>query len=1293
MSGYLKLKIVEGKSFNVTAPETKTRGILDIKKNKKDKKDKKGKKDKSKTPVTPPSEEITDIAPIVQLKFKNQSISTKPCYIKSNEVAKWDEIFEFKLQQDEYSFMILVYNGEIKEECILGESRIGVISFKDQKKLDNWFPFYMKNKKKFIFMGEIRIIGKYIEENEYNQEEDDPDFICSKPQYINEYGNNGNNHGNYLNESGFVLNNNSDDYYDTANNYNNNITVNNNVMGNMKLSSSPGEMTMLNPQNMNAMRNNSINNNDNYQNNNYQNNNYQNNNYQNNNYQNNNTQGGIGNILTPSVYNTYSSQTFDNNGSLPHPIPGSPTLNSNGPMTSPPMNGMGPINSPPMNSMGPINSPPMNSMGPINSPPMNSMGPINSPPMNSMGPINSPPMNNMGPINSPPMNSVGPVSGTVDNYNNLPINPPVNGRVNSIHSQGSVMSNNGNRDSIYSSGSVYSIHDVPAMEKSVLPVIPDELALILSDIPSPDLTLPQNEIMEQLESRLKYKQYNQRVSLKSKQINEFNIWHERIKCDNSISHSEMKQQLLMIKEKHSNESKQLLNDHQRQLDLLHNYLETTKAAIATATAESSDTNPQTPVKTSSVSSQVSQKRNSLDKPISNNSLNRPVSNNSLSVPVNNSLNRPVKNNSLDRLDDNNLNRPINNQSLDRPVNNNLNRPINNQSLDRPVNNSHNRPVFLSLDRPINNGRNDRPNNNSHDRPAFLSLDRPSSNNNLSNIPSFLSLDRPNSNNHKRPSLSSPNGTGMNGFSSIPEMMSPSYGPIGSMNNGISSSLPNMDMNNGNPSMYDNTYNNNNDGDDFGFSLKYIKRNSNRPIPYNSKGKRQSLVVTNNDIILTGNNQNLPINQDLPTNQNLSSEGTASNFGPLIFNGRRQAKELIIRKNRYYMNHKYVKTYERSYVKFKNFKTKKDYTPNPNYTQMELKKKIPEVPKKDKYTKKLSLKIEAQKSEGHEEKKQQQQQHKNENVTVDAPKVEIQFEEPLSDDEPLISIKNKLNEKNTKEQNEDNENEEDTTETETKKKDAKNNENSDSDEDSDEDEEKKGKGKEKYNFDETSFSMLGVDINVLDDDEFEKMIKEFGDIDERIQKMATVNSEELKRILTSKKMAIERKKLAEEKKEEEEEKQNEEEEEDDEDDDSKKEEKEEKEEDEDEEDDDDDLILQHEKTIKASDFNKSHSQDSSNNEDNNDKTSKLIDNINSDDENDEFKQMLNEYEGINCELQKMNTVSTNISITSSLKNFYEEIGYSPNSISPTKKEEIKKAAEEQKITEEQKVDEGKNVDEK
>lgn len=74
-------------------------------------------------------------------------------------------------------------------------------------------------------------------------------------------------------------------------------------------------------------------------------------------------------------------------------------------------------------------------------------------------------------------------------------------------------------------------------------------------------------------------------------------------------------------------------------------------------------------------------------------------------------------------------------------------------------------------------------------------------------------------------------------------------------------------------------------------------------------------------------------------------------------------------------------------------------------------------------------------------------------------------------------------------------------------------------------------------------------------------------------------------------------------------------------------------------------------------------------------------------------MLNEYEGINCELQKMNTVSTNISITSSLKNFYEEIGYSPNSISPTKKEEIKKAAEEQKITEEQKVDEGKNVDEK
>jgi len=125
--------------------------------------------------------ELNQLRPIVQIQFKYEYGSTKPSQIENNS-PKWDEIFNFHVFNDKQYFVLYVYNGEIKEENLLGETRIGIISFKDQEKLDAWFPFYYKNKKKYSFMGEIHIIGKYVEGIKHDEQETDPDFISSKPQ-------------------------------------------------------------------------------------------------------------------------------------------------------------------------------------------------------------------------------------------------------------------------------------------------------------------------------------------------------------------------------------------------------------------------------------------------------------------------------------------------------------------------------------------------------------------------------------------------------------------------------------------------------------------------------------------------------------------------------------------------------------------------------------------------------------------------------------------------------------------------------------------------------------------------------------------------------------------------------------------------------------------------------------------------------------------------------------------------------------------------------------------------------
>jgi len=146
-SGYLKIKVVEGRKFDASKK----------------------------------SPELIQIRPIVQIQFKYECESTNPSQI-CDKLPKWDEIFDFHILNDEHYFVLSVYNEEIKEENFLGETRIGTISFKDQDKLNAWFPFYLKNKKKYNFMGEIHIIGKYVEENEYGKPETDPDFILNEEQ-------------------------------------------------------------------------------------------------------------------------------------------------------------------------------------------------------------------------------------------------------------------------------------------------------------------------------------------------------------------------------------------------------------------------------------------------------------------------------------------------------------------------------------------------------------------------------------------------------------------------------------------------------------------------------------------------------------------------------------------------------------------------------------------------------------------------------------------------------------------------------------------------------------------------------------------------------------------------------------------------------------------------------------------------------------------------------------------------------------------------------------------------------
>eukprot|EP00833_Pecoramyces_ruminatium_P013311 jgi/Orpsp1_1/1187343/evm.model.d7180000057036.1 len=365
------------------------------------------------------------------------------------------------------------------------------------------------------------------------------------------------------------------------------------------------------------------------------------------------------------------------------------------------------------------------------------------------------------------------------------------------------------------------------------------------------------------------------------------------------------------------------------------------------------------------------------------------------------------------------------------------------------------------------------------------------------------------------------------------------------------------------SIYNN--NNNNNGDDFGFSLKYINRNH-QPVKYTSGGKRQSIVVTSDDIFLSGN-------------QSMAPQECGFNFGPMMNTSNRPTKEILVKKTKYYNSHKYVKNYDRSNIKFKTFKATKSYAPNPNYTDMELKKKLPEVPKKDKYTKKLSTKIETQKAE--------EEQQKLENINESVSEVDGQFQEPLSDDEPLIGLKNKLEKEKKGGEGE----EEDHVSSDNDSDDLDG-----SDDENDNDEEKKDKRNDTFNLDDASFGMLGVDINIVGDSEFEQLLNEYNDINDRIQKMKTVKvegedlesiqkmktikEEEIKRILTAKKIAMEKEKEDQDSDSDsdtdsddsnnEEEKVEEE----------KKEEEEEKKEDE-EEKENEDIELQHESTIKAS----------------------------------------------------------------------------------------------------------------
>jgi len=186
MSGYLKLKVVEGRKLN--SPSN-----ISLQPN--------------------------QLRPIVQIKLKYEDESTEPAQVNDESKAKWGEIFDFHVNHDEKYFYINVYNEEIKKENLLGVTRIGTVTFKDQVKVDRWFPFYFVQKKKYNLMGEIHVIGKFIDENEYDEDETDPDFLSDDLQNNNE-----NNHEensveiNNENEYSYIYNNNGSECSFASNN-------------------------------------------------------------------------------------------------------------------------------------------------------------------------------------------------------------------------------------------------------------------------------------------------------------------------------------------------------------------------------------------------------------------------------------------------------------------------------------------------------------------------------------------------------------------------------------------------------------------------------------------------------------------------------------------------------------------------------------------------------------------------------------------------------------------------------------------------------------------------------------------------------------------------------------------------------------------------------------------------------------------------------------------------------------------------------------------------------------------
>jgi len=205
MSGYLlKIKIAEGQNFN-----------------------------------SPKGANLTTLAPVVTLKFKNGFFKTKPVNINIEESAKWtEEIFHCNLEDKEDYFELKVYNGEVNENNLLGETRIGIIFFKDKKIIDNWFPFYVKVKRKFEFMGELRIIGKYIEEAKYDPNKFDPDFITLEKDNKSIIDNDDNSNNNDNNDNNNNINKNS-------NNKNNNIKKNSNNNGFVKKTYSEEQVNFI----------------------------------------------------------------------------------------------------------------------------------------------------------------------------------------------------------------------------------------------------------------------------------------------------------------------------------------------------------------------------------------------------------------------------------------------------------------------------------------------------------------------------------------------------------------------------------------------------------------------------------------------------------------------------------------------------------------------------------------------------------------------------------------------------------------------------------------------------------------------------------------------------------------------------------------------------------------------------------------------------------------------------------------------------------------------------------------